>query len=141
MNQGQPHLSFRIEEPYEVALRMVRTALVQQGARVPAELDIAARIRQEPGACVAPCTVLYVDDPAVLLEAVVFNRAAALLIPQPVVVTGNNRRTEVLVRNPELPSGDVPESLRAPLEGLRRRILRALECVGEQQGVHLAICS
>ena len=50
---------------------MVRIALARQGLRAPAELDISARIRQELGAGVAPCIVLYVDDPVVLLEAVV----------------------------------------------------------------------
>jgi hypothetical protein len=75
MTKTQPLVSFTIDEPYDVALRMVRIALARQGLRAPAELDITARIRQELGAGVAPCIVLYVDDPAILLEAVVFNCA------------------------------------------------------------------
>jgi uncharacterized protein (DUF302 family) len=139
MTKGPPLLSFRIEEPYDVALRMVRIALARQGLRAPAELDIAGRIRQELGAGVAPCIVLYVDDPAVLLEAIVFNRGAALLIPQPLVVTRDNRHTEVFVRSPELPAGDVPESVRDPLLGLHVRMTRAIESIAERQGAHLAI--
>src|SRR3954468_10545024 len=102
MNRESPMLSFRIDEPHDIALRMVRIALARQGLRAPAELDITARIRQELGAGVAPCIVLYVDDPAVLLEAVVFNRGAALLKPQPLVVTGDNRQAEVLLRSAEM---------------------------------------
>lgn len=139
MTQGAPLMSFSIVEPYDVALRMVRIALKRQGLRVPAELDITARIRQELGAGVAPCIVLYVDDPAVLLEAVVFNRGAALLIPQPLVVTGDSRHAEVLVRSPELPAGAIPESVRDPLLGLQVRIARAIETIAERQVAHFAL--
>lgn len=141
MTKGPPLLSFRIDEPYDVALRMVRIALARQGLRAPAELNITARIRQELGAGVAPCMVLYVDDPAVLLEAVVFNRGAALLIPQPLVVTGDNRQSEVLLWSPEMPVAGIPESARDPLIGLQVRMTRAMESIAEQQGAHLAISS
>jgi uncharacterized protein (DUF302 family) len=133
---GPRLISFAITEPYEVALRMVRIALAKQGLRAHAEVDVAARIRQDLGAGIAPCIVLYVDDPAVLLEAVVFHRGAALLIPQPVVVTGSSRYTEVLVRSPELPAADVPESVRDPLLGLLVRIVRALDTIGEPIQAH-----
>ena len=134
-------LSFRIDEPYAIALRMVRLSLARQGLRAPTELDITARIRQEFGAGVAPCIVLYVDDPAVLLEAVVFNRGAALLIPQPLVVTGDDHRTEVLVRSPEMLVGGIPESVRDPLLGLQARMIRAIESIAERKGATLAISS
>ena len=139
MTHGQKVLSFRIEEPYEVALRMVRIALAKQGLRAPAELSIDARLRQELGASVAPSIVLYVDDPAVLLEAVVFNRGAGLLIPQPLVVVADNSCTEVLVRSPELPAGDIPESVREPLLGLQVRMARAIESIADRQEGHLAV--
>ena len=118
---------------------MVRIALAREGLRAPAELNIASRIRQELGASVAPCTVLYVDDPAVLLEAVVFDRGAALLIPQPLVVTGDNRHTDVFVRSPELPWGAIPESVRDPLHGLHVRMTRAIESVADRQEAHVAV--
>ncbi len=141
MTKGPPLRSFQIEKPYSTALRMVRAALARQGLRAPAELDIAARIRLELGAGVAPCMVLYVDDPAVLLEAVVFNRGAALLIPQPLVVTGDNRLTEVLVLSAELPIRDIPDSVRDPLLNLQLRMTRAIESIAERQGTHLAVSS
>ena len=141
ITKGPPALSFRIYEPYDVALRMVRIALSRQGLRAPAELDIAGRIRKELGAGVAPCIVLYIDDPAVLLEAVVFNRGAGLLIPQPLVVTGDSSHTEVLVRSPELPAGDIPESVREPLLDLQVRMARAIETIADREGAHLTISS
>ena len=141
MTKTQPLLSFTIDEPYDVALRMVRIALAREGLRAPAELDITARIRQELGAGVAPCIVLYVDDPAVLLEAVVFNRGAALLIPQPLVVTGDNRQAEVLLRSAEMPDEAIPETVRDPLIGVQVRMTRAIESIAERQGAHMAISS
>ena len=141
MTKGPPLLSFRIDESYEVALRMVRIALARQGLRAPTELDIAARIRKELGAGVAPCIVLYIDDPAVLLEAVVFNRGAGLLIPQPLVVTGDNGHAEILVRSPELPASETPESLREPLLGLQVRMARAIESIAERQGAAAVVRS
>jgi hypothetical protein len=141
MTQQAPLLSFRIDEPYDIALRMVRIALARQGLRAPVELDIAARIRQELGAAVAPCVVLYVDDPAVMLEAVVFHRGSALMIPQPLVVTGRARHSEVLVRSPESPDAIVPESVRDPLLGLQRRMARAMESIAEREGACLAVSS
>lgn len=132
MTKGPPLRTFTVGEPYDVALRMVRTALARQGLRAPTELDIKARIRQELGAGVAPCTVLYIDEPAALLEAVVFNRGAALLIPQPLVISGDNRQTKVLMRNAELLAGEVPESARDPLLALLRRMTKAMESIAER---------
>lgn len=88
-----------------------------------------------------PCTVLYIDDPAVLLEAVVSNRGAALLIPLPLVVTGNNRHTEVLLQSHELSTGDIPESVRDPLLVLQVRMTRAIGSIAEREGAQLAIIS
>jgi hypothetical protein len=137
----EPLLTFTLAEPYEIALRMVRIALARQGLRAPVELDVTARIRQELGAGIAPCMALYVDDPAVLLEAAVFHRGAALLIPQPLVITGKNRHTEVLMRSPESLAAEIPESVREPLLDLLKRIARAMESVAERQGAQLALSS
>lgn len=132
-------LTYTIAEPFEVALRMVRIALARQGLRSPAELDITARIRQEMGAGIAPCTVLYVDSPAALLEAVIFHRGAGLLIPQPVVVTGHQYRTTVLVRNSDLLTGEVPDGVRDPLRDLKRRMERAMEEIAVPDGAPVAV--
>jgi len=133
-------VTFSIPEPYPVALRMVRRALAQHGLRAPAELDIATRIKQEMGAGLAPCTVLYVDDPALLLEAVVFDRGAALSIPQPVAIAGRDRHTEVLFRSGEsLVGGGLPGSVREPVLQLHSRIVRAMETIAEREGAHLIV--
>ena len=123
--------TYPLAQPYDAAARTVRAALRREGLRVALELDVAARIRNELGAGVAPCLVLYVDDPAVLLEAVVFHRGAAMLIPQPVVITGDDRHSEVIVRSAESLSGAIPESVRDPTLDHLRRISRTMESVSE----------
>jgi uncharacterized protein (DUF302 family) len=140
MSKEPPFLTFRIAEPHHVALRMVRKALAQRGLSAPAELDISERIRRELGAGLAPCIVLYVDAPAVLLEAVVFHRGAAALIPQPLVITGNNRQTEVLMRSAEALAENAPDSVRDPLLDLHSRITRAMESVAEKQAAQFTAC-
>src|SRR5205823_7968032 len=85
MLTGSPLLTFSI------SLSLTRSGFVwsaqplRNGLRASAELDVASRIKREMGVGVAPCTVLFVDDPTLLLEGIVFHRGAALGIPQPVV--------------------------------------------------------
>ena len=134
---GQAVLTYELAERFETAVRKVRTALRRQGLHTAMELDIAARIRSELGAGVAPCLVLYVDDPAVLLEAVVFHRGAPLLIPQPVVITGDHRHSEVSVRSVAQLHGAIPECVRDPALDLLRRIKRTLEGVAEKKEAEL----
>ncbi len=131
-------VTFGVVEPHLATLRLVRLALSQQGLRVPAELDVATRIKQELGAGLAPCVVLYVDDPALLLEAVIFHKGAALLVPLPVVVSGNSRHTAIFVRGIEARlAGDLPACVREPLLNLHARIVRAVETIAEREGSHL----
>jgi hypothetical protein len=135
MTQDRSFQSYAVGERYDVAVRMVRIALAREGLRAPAELDIHARLRQELGAAVAPCVVLYVDDPTLLLEAVVFNSGAGLLIPQPVVVCGGSHHTQVIVRSPDRCTNNIPETVRDPVLALQLRMARALETIADRQDV------
>lgn len=142
MTHGPPLVAFRVAEPHQTAVRMVRGALAQHGLHVPAELDVTGHIREELGAAVAPCVVLYVDDPALLLEAVIFHRGAALLIPQPVVISADGRYAEVLVRSVQaVIDGGLPASAREPLLNLHARIVRAMETIAERNAAYQAVSS
>ena len=142
MHNGSQLLTFSIREPYSIALQLVRRALTQHGLLAPAEVDVASRIRQELGAEVAPCTVLFVDDPALLLEGIVFHRGAALGIPQPVVISGNDHYTEVLIRSAKsLVLGGFPASAQDPLLQLQERIVRAMETIAVREEAPLLVNS
>jgi uncharacterized protein (DUF302 family) len=140
MTNERSLVTFSVPGSHQATIRMVRRALAQEGLRVAAELDVAMRIKQELGARLAPCVVLYVDDPTLLLEAAVFHRGAALLIPLPVVVSGSDRHSEVLVRGVEvLIDGGLPASVREPLLNLHARIVQAMETIAEREGAHLIV--
>ena len=138
MTQDRSLRSFTIDERYDVAVRMVRIALGREGLRVPAELDISARLRQDLGALVAPALVLYVDDPTLLLEAVVFNGGAGLLIPQPLVLCVRNHHTDAILRNADRYNGEIPATVRDPVLTLQLRMARALETIADRQDAELS---
>ncbi len=134
MTEQSAMLVYSLPESYPAAVRRVRRAIAQQELRVPAEFDVPAHFRHELGAVLSPCLVLYVDVPALLLEAIVFHPGAALLMPQPVVISGNERRSKVRVLNVEALLGrDLPSSVEEPLMALHTRILKALESVAERE--------
>ncbi len=136
MVEGSPVVTFTVSEPFETALRQVRKALAQQALRVPVELDVSGRIRKELGVGIGPCSVLFVDDPVLLLEAIVFNRGAAVFIPQPLAVTGKDRQTQVVFRSEEfLVQSGLPASVREPLLSLHARVVKAVEAVAERESV------
>jgi len=140
MLNGSALVTFSIREPYETGLRLVRAALMRHGLLAPARLDVALRIKQELGVGVAPCTILFVDDPTLLLEGIVFHRGAALGIPQPVVVSGNDRYTEVLVRSAKsLVTGGFPASVQDPILQLQERIVRSMESVAEKEDAPMLV--
>jgi hypothetical protein len=139
MINGLPLVTFTLSQPYPIGLRMVRRALNQHNLCTPVELDVTSRIKRELGAGLAPCNVLFVDDPALLLEGVLFHRSAALGIPQPVVILGKDRHTEVLVRSTESPVTGRPASAQDPLFRLQSRIVRAMETIAERERAELLV--
>jgi uncharacterized protein (DUF302 family) len=137
-NGSSPLMTFGIRKPYQTAIRLVREALAENGILAAAELDVTSRIKQELGVGVAPCTVLFVDDPTLLLEGIVFHRGAALWIPQRVVISGNERHTEVFVRSANsnsLVAGGFPVSLLGPIVQLQERIVRTMESIAERESL------
>jgi hypothetical protein len=128
-------VAFTVDEQFDVALRMLRRALALEGLRVPCEIDIAGRVRQELGVGLKQNLVLYVDDPIRLLEATVMHAAGGLFIPEPVVLSSVDQRScRVSIRSIEpLFSSDLPASLRGAVASLHERILAAVQRIGHKQ--------
>lgn len=142
MRDNNTPVTFTLPEPHPVALRQIRKALAQAGLRIPLELDVTARIKREMGASLAPCEVLYIDDPALLLEAVVFDRGAALWMPQPVVVSGAGRQTEITMHHPgRALERRLPASVRDPLLTLYLRTVSAVEAIAEPKDAHFSVAN
>lgn len=134
MSSGPRSVTFRLPVSCRTAVAQVKRALAKDGLRVPAEMNVASHIREEFGATLTPSVVLYVDDPALLLAAVVFQRDAALLMPQPVVVSGNADCSEIVVRSAEaLRDMGLPPGMRDPVLELHGRIVRAMDSISERE--------
>jgi hypothetical protein len=126
-------MAFTIDQPFDVALRMLRRALAMESLRIPCELDTSARVKQELGVGLKQNVILYVDDPIRLLEATVMNAAGGLFIPKPVVLSGNGSESRVSVRSMEpVFATDLPVSFRAAVTNLHERILAAIQRVGQK---------
>ena len=136
MSSGPRSVAFRLPVSCRTAVGQVKRALVKDGLRVPAEMNVASHIRKEFGATLTPSVVLYVDDPALLLEAVVFQRDAALLMPQPVVVSGTEDASEIVVSSAEaIRDMGLPPSVRDPVLELHSRIVRAMGSISEREAL------
>lgn len=126
-------LGFTIDQPFDVALRLLRRALAMESLRVPLELDTSARVKQELGVGLKRNIVLYVDDPIRLLEATVMNPAGGLYIPKAVVLSGDGSESRVSIRSMEpVFASDLPVSFRAAVTNLHERILAAIQRVGQK---------
>jgi hypothetical protein len=134
MNQQGRLLTFVIDEPFDRSLRMLRRALALERLHVPHELDTATRLRQELGIGLRQNTVLYVDDPIVLLEATVMNAGGALFVPEPVVLSGLDRGCRLSLRSVEpVLTSDLPASLRGAVTVLHDRILSVLARIAQRE--------
>jgi hypothetical protein len=105
-----------IQEPFERALTSIREAMVKEDLRVPMELDVAARTNRELGVGLAPCRLLFVDCPVLLLEAATLDLATVAPFPLHVAVAGLGRRTSVHVTGP---SGVSNAAASSPLNNSR----------------------
>ena len=125
-------MTYRIPEPFERALKSVREAVTRRGLSVPFELDISRRINRELGIALAPCRVLYVDHPLLLVQAMALDGSAAGWLPQQVVVSGRGPQTLVQVVQPagSRSNGSEQES---PVEKVRSRLSRALQAVAMRE--------
>ncbi|HEU0142057.1 MAG TPA: hypothetical protein VFQ79_20205 [Bryobacteraceae bacterium] len=134
MLQGSPVVTFTIEQSHENALQAVKRALAKQNLRVPAQLDITAGLKQDLRVNLGPCVVLFVDDPVLLLEAIIFQRGSAVFMPLAISVSGDHRRTTAMLRSAEsLIEGGAPPGLVDPLLSLHSRVLKAMDTIGQRE--------
>lgn len=130
------------DRPFDAALGSVRKALCGHGLCVSSEIDVTRRLRHDLGVGIYPCHTLLVDDPALLLEAIVFHRGAAQFFPQPVTVAASERGVCIYVRSlGASPASGLPASIRGPLQQLHQRIRLALDEVAAREDDPQAVAS
>ena len=134
MNGDPETATLIMQKPLNEALKLLRVALAGEGLEIAAELDISGRIRKSLRVNIPPCRVVCVDCPVALLEALAFDRSAAVLLPLHLVVAGQDDLTLIHLLNPAaaLYSG-LPVTARAAVSKLQARVALAVESISIRQ--------
>ena len=134
MNGDPETATLIMQKPLNEALKLLRVALAGEGLEIAAELDISGRIRKSLRINIPLCRVLCVDCPVALLEALAFDRSAAVLLPLHLVVAGQDDLTLIHLLNPAaaLYSG-LPVTARAAVSKLQARVALAVESISIRQ--------
>jgi uncharacterized protein (DUF302 family) len=105
----------------------VRRLLEDAGLNIVEEFDLTNLPYFQIGIGSRRCTVLLVDMPVLLFEAVALDRAAAVFLPIHVVICGDRDTSYVHWANPMVSSGLRPPSpSKEPLDKLCSRVTQAL---------------
>ena len=137
MTQEPRIVCYTIHHPFDTALRMLKTALLREGLRIPCEISPSTRLRTELGVGLKESTILYVDSPILLLEATVFTVGGGLYIPEPIALSDSgHKESKVVVRSikPYLDDSLSSGARRAILQ-LHERILQAIQSIGQREPV------
>lgn len=135
MNTLPAEQTFVIDERFDKAIRLIRSALEQQELSIAGELDLrpsgVLRLGKRPPAA----RLLLVDSPLLLFEALALDRAAGVFFPLHLLVSADGDRTHVSCVEPaSLFDVRLPAGSSQPLADLRNRIAIALESVILQSG-------
>jgi uncharacterized protein (DUF302 family) len=129
-------VSYLFSMPLEKAIKKIKSALNEAEISVIMESDVALQIKQKLGVGLAPCRILYVESPLLLLEALAFDVRASVFLPFHIVVSSQGVQTKVHLMSPALiHESDIPVGIRGPLRNLHCLILGALEKVSARQGI------
>ena len=133
MNALSVRQTFVIEERFDKAIRLIRSALERQELSIAGEIDMDRRsdlhLRKRPAAS----RLLLVDSPLLLFEALALDRAAGVFFPVHLLVSAHGDQTDVsCVELTSLFDVRLPTGSSQPLADLRNRITIALESLTAQ---------
>ncbi len=124
-------ITYSIAEPFEQALKTVRSVLSGPGLKVSGQLDISSRIRQRLLIGTAPCVVLLVSPSAALGKTLGSDSSAAGLAPLHVVVSSRGRQSEVhVLRILSNEGGLLDRQAMSAVNQIQAQILEAIEKIG-----------
>ncbi len=110
------------------ATRCIRRALAAGGLTIASEMDLGTRLSGGFRIRFPHCHVLCVVHPPALLEALTFDRSAAVLLPLHVVVAEQEGATVVQLLNPSAALyGVLPVSARAAVSKIFSLVMKTLE--------------
>src|ERR1044071_7733382 len=119
--------TYRIGEPFDRAVKLVRRVLSRTGLRITGELNLSGRIQRMLPVQTAPCVVLFATSAGF---------APAELAPLHFIISARRRITEVLVLR-VLPRGDgTPDHhMPAARRDLQTLASEAMQTVGLRSGL------
>jgi uncharacterized protein (DUF302 family) len=116
-----------IPEPFAKSVPLIRRLLVSAGLSVVEEFDVSGAPYFQLGIAARSCTILLVDTPVLLFEAIALDRAAAVFVPVHVVISGDRDTSYVHWANPMASSNlRPPAPSKSALEDVCTRVTRAL---------------
>lgn len=137
MNCEPAVMAYLMAEPFSKSLETIRAALAITELCISGELEVSERIQRQLRLGLAPCKILLVDSPYLLLEAVTLSRAAAVLLPLHVVLAGRGSETLVYWMNPAAISGvRLPMGAAAPVAKLQSQLSQVLERIAMRQDLY-----
>lgn len=140
MNATPVTADFVLDAEHGRVLKTLRAALKKRGLTVPLEFDAARSIRQEMGVQLAPCRVLCVCCPLLLLHSAVVDDSGMAFFPLHVVVSRHQRQTRVRVPlAAALGLDSLPASVREHFVRLTERVIDSLKDAGARQLIRSTI--
>jgi uncharacterized protein (DUF302 family) len=122
--------TYVISEPFDKAVRLIRSALAEMELSVAGEFDTTGAFGGKPGKKAKQSRILLVDCPLLVFEAQALNRAAGVFFPLHVLVWADGDRTQVsAVSSSGLFDVRLPLGAAGPMEKLQARVTMALESV------------
>lgn len=116
-----------VPEPFGKSVPLIRRLLLGAGLSVVEEFDMSSAPYLQLGIAPRSCTVLLVDTPVLLFEAIALDRAAAVFLPVHVVISGDRETSYVHWANPMASSNlRPPAPSKGALEDLCARVTGAL---------------
>jgi uncharacterized protein (DUF302 family) len=129
-------VSYLFPLPFEKAIKKIRASLDLTELCVSMETDVSSNLKQKLGVGLAPCRILYVESPLLLLEALAFDVRASVFLPFHLVVASQDIQTKVHLMSPALiHETDIPIGIRGQVRRLHCLVLSALEKVAMRQGI------
>ena len=83
------HFSVTVHEPFELAAKKTRVALIDHGFEIVSEIDMAATITEKLGVAHHPYLILAASNQGFARRAIEVDPAFGLLFPANVVVRGD----------------------------------------------------
>lgn len=137
MNTVSAGQTYVIEERFDRAVKLVRSALERQELTVAGEFDVTESVAPDSGKKPVSSRLLLVDSPLLLFEALALDRAAGVFFPLHVLVSADGDRTKAVCIEPaSLFEVRLPPGSSQPLADLRNRIAMALASIVSESESH-----